>query len=76
MKPRHYIIIGLLFLTISLLWVDKFMIANTAKDAGMFWETRSQEKTSLLNWYEERLVEFEKKELEVKVADNGDATHP
>lgn len=76
MKPRHYIIIGLLFLTIILMWVDKISITHNQRDAETFWETRSQEKTSLLNWYEERLVEFEKKELEVKVADNGDATHP
>ena len=59
MKPRHYIIIGFLFLIIALMWIDKTSIAHKQRDAGIQWETRSQETTSLLNWYEERLVAFE-----------------
>ncbi len=59
MKPRHYIIIGFLFFTIALMWVDKTYIAYTQRYVEKTWETRSQEKTSLLNWYEETVKVLE-----------------
>ena len=59
MKTRHYVIFGLLILVIALMWVDKIMIANTARDVDTFWENRSQRTSESLSWYSETLIVIE-----------------
>ncbi len=66
MKPRYYVIIGLLFLAVTLLWVDKITITRTQEDAEMFWENRSQRNTNTLTWYDATV-----KTLELELVNKG-----